>query len=252
MPVRSRLRQGTAGPGVAGRRSLLGSFPRPALHLVGTPLSPKPGSPSHWQPPLPPPQYGIDYSFLQHHRGHPLRWQPGLAIAVRITGPHLPGQAVTVAAVAAELAALVGITLSAGEPWPHALPLHAVPAQELHISFSPALPPALPFAPCAGQAGLGGAVAAHGMGYYTSGLVAIDSGRTSPHPARELAVVRHELAHALGLGHVARPSLLMHRRAASADYGHGDRHGLIRLYQALPAPARPAFHPDGKSYPCAI
>lgn len=234
------------------RESLLGTYPVTALDMVGAPLPPLPGSPSQWQPPLPPAQYGIDYTFLWHHGGRPLRWRPDLPITVRIAGPHLEEQANLVTAVVAELAGLTSFSLRVGKPWPQALALRAVPVQETHVGFLPALPAAPSFAPCAGPAGFGGALAAPCMGHYTRGLVAVSVGLAGPNSRREAAAVRHEFAHALGLGHAARPSLLMHYRmpAPVADYGRGDRHGLSLLRQVPPA-TRPAPRPpSGRTDPC--
>lgn len=237
-----------------GRQSLLGTYPVTALNMVGAPLPPLPRSPSQWQPPQPAAQYGIDYSFSRRHSGRPVRWRPGLRIIVRIAGPCSREQAGTVAAVVAEVAGLTGLSLSVGEPWPQATAVRAAPEQEIHIRFLAALPRACPFAPCAGQAGFGGALTAPGVGYYVSGLAAVVAGLVSPHPRREVAVLRHEFAHALGLGHAARPSLLMHDRmpTASADYGRGDRHGLSLLCPAPPATTRPAPRPSsGRTDSCA-
>jgi hypothetical protein len=221
-------------PGQSGRRrrrSLLGTYPVPDPHLVGAPLPPPPGSPSRWQPPPPPLQYGIDYTFLRHHGRRPLRWRPDLPITVRITGPHQPEQAVAVTSVVAELAELTGLGLSTGESWPPAAAGHEVPAQEIHVSFLPTLPAAAPFRPCTGRAGLGGAMTAPGASHYTSGLVIVAT--AAPQPPGETVILRHELAHALGLGHAARPNLLMYHRisAATVEFGRGDRHGLLLLQE---------------------
>jgi hypothetical protein len=238
----------------AGRPSLLGSYPVTALNMVGAPLPPMPGSPSQWRPSRPVAQYGIDYTFLRQHRGRPVRWRPGMPITVRIAGPCSRGQAGTVAAVVAEVAGLTGMSLGVGEPRPQAAALRAVPEQEIHIRFLAALPRGCPFAPCAGPAGFGGAFPDPGVSHYVSGLAAVTAGPVSPHPRPEAGVLRHEFAHALGLGHAARPSLLMHDHTptASADYGWGDRHGLSLLGPAPPATTGSAPRPSsGRTNSCA-
>jgi len=236
------------------QQSLLGAYPVTALHMVGTPPPPTPGLPSQWQPPLPPAQYGIDYTFLGRHGGRPVLWQRDLSITIRIAGPHLGKQGQTTAAVLAELAGLTGMSLRAGDPWPQTPSLRAVPRQEIHVGFTAALPPATPFGPCAGQAGFGGAVAFPGSDHYVCGLAVVATGVARPGSSRELAVLRHELAHTLGLGHAARPSLLMHYRlsAGITDYGRGDRRGLSLLRGAPPPKAGPAPRPSsGRTNPCA-
>ena len=68
---------------------------------------------------------------------------------------------------------------------------------------------------------------------YISGFAIINADLTGSDVAAEraLAILRHELAHALGLGHAARPSLLMHHQitAGTTRYGRGDQHGLALL-----------------------
>jgi Matrixin len=220
-----------ARPGGGERQSLLGTYPVPAPHLVGAPLPPTPGCPSRWEPPLPPLQYGIDYTFLRHDDNQPLRWRPDLPITVRIAGPHEPEQAAMVDAVVAELAGLTGLSLAVAESWPHPLALRAVSAQEIRVGFLANLPPARSFRPCAGRVGLGGAVGGPGLSHYTSGFALVATGITGPHRPSVVAVLRHELAHALGLGHAARPGLLMYHRISDAtvDFGRGDRRGLFLL-----------------------
>ncbi|MGA2826681.1 MAG: hypothetical protein ABSF03_11235 [Streptosporangiaceae bacterium] len=223
-------------PGQSGRgerRSLLGTYPVPAPHLVGVPLPPTPGSPSRWQPSPPPLQYGIDYTFLRQHGSRPLRWRSDLPITVRIAGPHRPEQAAAVASVVAELAGLTGLSLGSGEPWP-ALARPEIPAQEVHVSFLPVLPAAALFRPCTGRTGLGGAMTSPGASHYTSGLAIVATG--AARPPGEVVILRHELAHALGLGHAARPNLLMYHRISpvTVEFGRGDRHGLFLLNESIP------------------
>ncbi|HLK72987.1 MAG TPA: hypothetical protein VKU77_04990 [Streptosporangiaceae bacterium] len=231
MQGETRTDDHAASPASEPRRSLLGIYPVPAPHLVGAPAPPTAAYPSRWQPPPPPLQYGIDYTFLRHHGDRPLRWHPDLPITVRIAGPHEPEQATTVAAVVAELAKLTGLKLVTGESWPPPDALRAVSAQEIRVGFLATLPAARSFRPCTGKTGLGGAVADPGMRHYASGFALVATGITSQYSPSEVAVLRHELAHALGLGHAAHPDLLMYHRisAATEDFGRGDRYGLFLL-----------------------
>lgn len=216
--------------------SLLGAYPVPALHLVGAPVPPSARSPSGWRPAPPPLQYGLDYTFLHGRPGAPVTWRPGQAVTIRITGAHTLGQAAAAAAVTAELATLTGMTLVHGEPRSTELDRGAVPDQEIHIAFQP---PGDTAPPGPASAGYGGAVPAPGGGHYLSGFAVVSSGTRDP-AEPDFAALRHELAHALGLGHAARPSLLMHHRvpALAGGYGRGDRHGLALL--GWPAPSTEA------------
>jgi Matrixin len=227
-----------AGPGYERRRSLLGTYPVPAPHLVGTPPQSTPGQPSRWRPPPPPLQYGVDYTFLRRHGSRVVRWEPNQPITVRLCGPHQPEQATTLAAVVAELAGCTGLSLTTGEPRVRYSGPKAVPTQEIHVGFVAALPAAPFFRPCAGQAGVGGALADRGASHYTSGFVTVATSAIQPRSSMEIAVLRHELAHAVGLGHAARPGLLMYHRisAATVDFGRGDLHGLTLLNETA--------HPD--------
>jgi hypothetical protein len=231
-------RSGAApGPDGAGRprvRSLLGIYPVPALHLAGAPVTASPAMPSRWQPSTPLPQFGIDYTFLNGCRGEPVTWLDQQPITVRIAGRHAAGQASAVAEVVAELAHLTGLPLRLGSPWPAEFDPGQVPSQEIHVGF-------LPAARVSGLMGFGGAVLTDTRRYYTSGYAAVYNTATHsvPGPVPGLAsqvpaTLRHELAHAIGLGHAARPSLLMHYQipVEQDKYGPGDRHGLAVLGQA--------------------
>jgi hypothetical protein len=223
--------QDPVGLGRQERRSLLGTYPAPAAHLVGAPLAPTPRYPSRWRPPLPPLQYGIDYTFLRRHRSRPVRWQPDQPIIVRLCGPHRLEQATALATVVAELTGLTGLSLVAGEPWPRHPRPQTVPAHEIHVGFMLTLPAAPSLRPCAGRIGLGGAVTALGASHYASGFAIVATNVIDPRSPLEVAVLRHELAHALGLGHAGRPNLLMYHRisAATIHFGRGDRGGLLLL-----------------------
>ena len=95
------------------------------------------------------------------------------------------------------------------------------------------------FAGLAGDvAGLGGGSAEQGsLGrtYYVTGGVALDTDvftpdRIAQQPQLMEAIVLHEVAHVLGLGHVEEPMELMARaNSGQIDFGPGDLEGLARL-----------------------
>lgn len=241
-----------SGPAGAGRprvRNLLGIYPVPLLHLVGVPVPASPRMPIRWRPPAPPPQYGIDYSFLNGSRDEPVGWLPQRPIMVRIAARHTAHQASTLAQVVAELRRLTGLPLRLGAPWPAEFDPDRVPGQEIHVSFAP-----VPQAPC--LTGLGYATLSATGHHYTSGYVAIHVVTAQPVPdsARtNLTALRHGLAHALGLGHAARPSLLMYHRvpADEDEYGPGDRYGLALLGQGRSIGNHPSPH-HPRSFLCAV
>lgn len=255
----------TGGKGDEGP-SLLGSYPVPALRLVGSP-EPSRRVRARWWPPTP--QYGIDYSFAHRAGRTPVRWAPDAPITVRLTGytpPAAPGPGPgreedpvpagslggLLAAVTAELAELTGLDLRLGEPFAALLDLRALPEQEVHVAF---LMPAHARRVCrdravaAGQPGSldgqsfpnaearcgpDGRWYRHGWAIVNTEMVARHGARvldSQPAPLMARILLRHQLCHVLGLGHVARPSLLMHQRIPlSLDgYGLGERHGLARI-----------------------
>jgi ADP-ribose pyrophosphatase YjhB (NUDIX family) len=237
---------------------LLGTYPVPALRLVGSDPAPGPRSPSRWRPGQPPPQYGIDYSFTRRRGRTPVRWRSGAAITVRLTGlgsadPVLgdPVLADTVVAeteaVVRELRELTGLELRLGQQPGGLTDVRDVPDQEIHVAFLEsarvqqivclgARPTGDPDRPRFADArpGPDGLWYQRGWALIDAGLVAELAGRSGDQatsPAARITLLRHQLSHALGLGHAARPSLLMHRRIPVdlGGYGRGDRHGLARL-----------------------
>ena len=90
--------------------------------------------------------------------------------------------------------------------------------------------------------GIGGSTRVkHSSGYmgYVSGQVSLDAPqirkiiRTPGGSARAIAVILHELAHVLGLGHVPDTSQLMFEYGTPLkDFGPGDLTGLARLAEA--------------------
>lgn len=85
-------------------------------------------------------------------------------------------------------------------------------------------------------AGIGGSVAAGDPGRlrYVTGRIVLDRDLFASLGPREVvhaqAIVDHELAHLVGLGHVDDPGELMHEAASSTlTFGPGDLEGLARL-----------------------
>ena len=148
----------------------------------------------------------------------------------------------------AELRALTQLNLVTGEPAPASLVPSAVPDGEIHVRYLTASKLAGLPGPHGDHAGLGGASRCTAGCCYVSGFAIINADLAGPDATTEhaLAILRHELAHALGLGHAARPSLLMHHQvtAGTTRYGRGDQHGLALLGPRPPSgPARrPAAH----------
>lgn len=244
MHTASHPRQHTAP--TARPPSLLGAYPVPELHLVGAPVPDNPRSPLQWQPTPPPLQYGIDYTFTHRTGREPVRWQHNSAITVRIAGPSGPDRSAALAIVVAELRVLTPLNLITGEPTPTSLISSAVPDGEIHVRYLAAGKfPGLP-GRHVGQAGLGGAARCPAGCCYVNGFAIINADLAGRDATTEhaLAILRHELGHALGLGHAARPSLLMHPHiaAGTTHYRRGDRHGLALL--GLCAPCRSPAAPN--------
>lgn len=88
-------------------------------------------------------------------------------------------------------------------------------------------------------AGLGGSTAVtttdDGPVVYVSGVVALDAPQLAntmagPNGAAQVrAVILHELAHVVGLGHVDDPTQLMYEAGSVSDFQQGDLAGLSRL-----------------------
>lgn len=83
-------------------------------------------------------------------------------------------------------------------------------------------------------AGVGGSQAittgAGGPAVFVSGVVALDTPQLISGPAAAIrGTVLHELAHVVGLGHVADPSQLMHELGRGPDFQAGDLAGLSQL-----------------------
>lgn len=217
--------------------SLLGTYPVPELHLVGAPIPGNRRSPIQWQPTPPPLQYGIDYTFMHRAGREPVRWPHSSAITVRITGPGTPDRHAALAFVVAELRTLTQLNLVTSEPAPAGLVPSAVPDGEIHVHYLDGSELARLPTRHGDPAGLGGASRCTADCCYVSGFAIINADVSGPDATtgHGLAILRHELAHALGLGHATRRSLLMRHQitAGITRYGRGDQHGLALLGSRL-------------------
>jgi hypothetical protein len=253
MHTTSRPGQRAAPP--ARPPSLLGNHPVPELHLVGAPIPDNPRSPIQWQPTPSPLQYGIDYTFMHRAGREPVRWQDSSAITVRITGPDTPDRHAALASVLAELRALTRLDLVTGEPAQASPVPSAIPDGEIHVGYLTGSNLANLAGRRDGQAGLCGATRCAAGCCYVTGFAVINADLAGPDATtgHALAILRHELGHALGLGHAARPSLLMHYQitASTTRYGRGDQHGLA-LLGPLPrsAPGTASSHPHQETAIC--
>jgi hypothetical protein len=218
-------------------RSLLGSYPVPVLHLVGAPTSPRPRADA--SPPTL--QYGIDYSFTRRLGRTPVRWRPETDIIVRLADCPAQPFADAVTEVVGELRALTGLNLRTGQPAGALSDFGDVPEQEIHVACLQSAQ-ALPVRQAGTLPGAGAWSAPDGA-WYRRGWAIVDVSLFAC--AAPTVILRHQLCHALGLGHAARPSLLMHQPvpAGLSGYGRGDRHGLALLGPARPDPSGFPFSP---------
>ncbi|MCU1675227.1 MAG: hypothetical protein JWN77_3340 [Frankiales bacterium] len=189
-------------------------------------------------------------------QGRPARWDPCVPIRYVVQPDWLPptGRA-DIAAALGRLSRASGLTfLDEGDT--HELPSRKRPAYQPQRYGERWAPLLIAWAP-AGQTDLGlgkrvqgvtVAVAVPGKngGSLVSGQVVLDASRPLPGGfgpgATEGEVLLHELAHAVGLGHVQDPTQVMYSTTTNSEseYGAGDRAGLAALGRAAgchPAPA---------------
>lgn len=269
-------------PGGPGHRPtalrLIGRYPVPALHLVGAGRPPGPRATSRWQSTLLP-QHGIDYTIARRRGLAPVRWRPGMDIAVRLTGVYgarsdlggaadATGMAEAVETVVTELRALTGLALRVGQSLARPFDIRQVQKQEIHVAYlSPAAACQTRRAAGDGTAS-GGALPTADSAWYERGWAIVDTelatGQALPPDALRddrpaalstaaLAVLRHQFCHALGLGHAIRRWTLM-RQQIPVDldgYSPGDRHGLALLGGSRPVPHdAPQASPLERTIPC--
>ena len=245
MHTTSRDRPGAAPP--PRRPRLLGTYPVPELHLVG---APDPGQSAITHPVAANgPRRCSTESTTPSCTARAANRSAGRTdsvITVRITEPATPDMHAALDTVVAELRALTKLDLATGEPAPASLVPPEIPAGEIHVRYLTASKLAGLAGPHGSRAGLGVASRCTTGCCYVTGFAFINADHAGPDATTEhaLAILRHELAHVLGLGHAARPSSLMHRQLAAGitRYGRGDQHGLALLGQ------HPPFQPTGPGH----
>jgi hypothetical protein len=257
-----------------GHSRLLGRYPVPTLYLVGTDPPPDPRAPSHWRPGPPPLQHGVDYTFADRHGLAAVRWRPGTVIVVRLASQSgsmsmAEGPEDAVDAVVAELRDLTGLELRSGTPLGRPIDIRRVPDQEIHVACLRAAAAREVRRHAGDPAPSGGAEPTQDGAWYRRGWAIVDTDlaieATSPPDealasgpaalsAVGLAVLRHQLGHALGLGHPVSRRALMHQRIpVDLDgYSRGDRHGLALLGGTRPVPHNPPPPPaPERTVPCS-
>jgi hypothetical protein len=237
---------------------LLGIYPVPRLHLVGADLQAGPRAPSRWPPVTSPMQHGLDYSFAHRHGLAPVRWRSGTAIIIRLASevslpPYVKTAVDAIDAVVTELRGLTGLALQSGQPLPQPIDIRRVPEHEIHVAYLPSAAVRQVRRLAGDRVPSGDAVPTEGCAWYERGWAIVDTDLTidvQPRPddlsvgtsavcsAAGFALLRHQLCHALGLGHAARRQALMHHRIPlNLDgYSCGDRYGLAMLGDIGPVP----------------
>src|SRR5262249_39314430 len=144
-------------------------------HLVGAPTPANPRSPLHWQPNLPPLQYGIDYTFTNHADREPVRWPPRSPIIIRLVLPAASAAAAALAVVVAELRALTALDLVIGQPSTENFNPATAPVGEIHVAYLQSHIIEAPHTQCARRAGFGGAIRGAGDSWYSRGFAAVNA-----------------------------------------------------------------------------
>ena len=251
---------GTAGGRAAGAVALVLAF-LVGILVLGPADGPRDGlrralgiSGDRPLPPVSPPGDSGAYTFMQvTGDDEPIGFDPCRPVTVRINPERAPdGTAALVETAAARLSQASGIELDMGEETDARPQLGAVGELEQRQQSAPVSDPEIVViwsrpkeTPSLARSTVGvGGSTAYAVGgarpYYLRGAVALDARPLreallrSDGPRRVTAVIMHELAHALGLGHVKSDSELMNARSLGRlDLGPGDRTGLA-LVGAIP------------------
>jgi Matrixin len=222
--------------GSPGQPRLIGRYPAPRLHLAGA--TPRRIPPTRWSATVPRPSYGIDYTFTRTSGRIPVRWPGNARITVRLAAPAPKDAPAVLHEVVIELRELTGLHLDVGDPIESAAGLGVPDPGEIRVGYVPLdgpLPAGIPPTFSAHTLGLGIAIRAEGATDYCAGLALVNSRRWIGSARDGIAVLRHELGHALGLGHANRASSLMHHETGPTTWTLGDKAGL-RIAGQAPGP----------------
>ena len=180
------------------------------------------------------------YAMTQPGSSEPVGWDPCKPVEYAVNTAGMPdGARAMVDRAVARISAATGLAFEdAGDTDRRPLTTSLVPlgdGRPVVIGWADAAEyPRL----AGGVAGLGGGAAedgAQGRRHYVTGGVVLDTeiftaATIAQQPRVMEAIVVHELAHVVGLGHVAEPMELMYGdNSGQVELGPGDREGLARL-----------------------
>ncbi|MFC8526554.1 hypothetical protein [Nocardia sp. NPDC057227] len=194
------------------------------------PETPATAPPSTWPIGWGTTSYGIDYAFLPFPRRVPAPWKAE-AITVRFRAgdqDHTPDLRETALFVLDEIRAISTLRFTVATDFGRDEPVAAPAPQEIRVAC--AAPGERVDGLGRGTLGIGGVQLASRDGRASGGFAMLaDPARIAAADSTMLAVVRHEIGHAVGLGHAKRRGLVMNSVGSDEPWGVGDRMGLALI-----------------------